>query len=77
MATKSPASAESKSSIQVIERMGALFDVLARHPETVTLKQLAQDAGLHPSTAHRILSRSESTRLNSSHTDISRMPSSA
>jgi DNA-binding IclR family transcriptional regulator len=49
------AGSESKSSIQVIERMGALFEVLARHPETVTLKQLAQGAGLHPSTAHRIL----------------------
>lgn len=49
------ADSESKSSIQVIERMGALFAVLARHPETVSLKQLAQGAGLHPSTAHRIL----------------------
>ncbi len=49
------ADSESKSSIQVIERMGALFAVLARHPETVGLKQLAQGAGLHPSTAHRIL----------------------
>jgi len=49
------AGSESKSSIQVIERMGALFEVLARHPETVSLKQLAQGAGLHPSTAHRIL----------------------
>jgi DNA-binding IclR family transcriptional regulator len=49
------ADSESKSSIQVIERMGALFEVLARHPETVSLKQLAQGAGLHPSTAHRIL----------------------
>ena len=54
---------ESKSSIQVIERMGALFDVLARHPETVTLKQLALDAGLHPSTAHRILSAMVNDRL--------------
>ena len=49
------ADSESKSSIQVIGRMGALFAVLARHPETVSLKQLAQGAGLHPSTAHRIL----------------------
>jgi DNA-binding IclR family transcriptional regulator len=57
------AGSESKSSIQVIERMGALFDVLARHPETVTLKQLAQDAGLHPSTAHRILAALVNDRL--------------
>jgi len=53
----------SKSSIQVIERMGALFAVLARHPETVTLKQLAQGAGLHPSTAHRILAALVNDRL--------------
>jgi DNA-binding IclR family transcriptional regulator len=44
-----------KSSIQVIQRMSALLGVLAQHPETVSLKQLAQSAGLHPSTAHRIL----------------------
>src|SRR3990172_5005879 len=35
--------------------MSALLGVLAQHPETVSLKQLAQNAGLHPSTAHRIL----------------------
>ena len=57
------AGSESKSSIQVIERMGALFEVLARHPETVSLKQLAQGAGLHPSTAHRILSALVNDRL--------------
>ena len=57
------AGSESKSSIQVIERMGALFEVLARHPETVTLKQLAQGAGLHPSTAHRILAALVNDRL--------------
>ena len=37
--------------------------MLARHPETVTLKQLAQDAGLHPSTAHRILAALVNDRL--------------
>jgi DNA-binding IclR family transcriptional regulator len=57
------AGSEAKSSIQVIERMGALFEVLARHPETVTLKQLAQGAGLHPSTAHRILAALVNDRL--------------
>lgn len=46
---------DAKSSIQVIQRMSALLGVLAQHPETVSLKQLAQNAGLHPSTAHRIL----------------------
>ncbi len=47
--------AESKNSIQVIERMMALLDELARHPEPVALKLLAQATKLHPSTAHRIL----------------------
>ncbi|QID18977.1 IclR family transcriptional regulator [Nitrogeniibacter mangrovi] len=46
---------ESKTSIQVIERMMALLDVLAEHPDPVPLKQLAAQTGLHPSTAHRIL----------------------
>jgi DNA-binding IclR family transcriptional regulator len=46
---------ETKSSIQVIERMMKLLEVLARHPEPVGLKVLAQASGLHPSTAHRIL----------------------
>lgn len=43
------------SSIQVIERMMTLLDVLALHADPVPLKQLAQETGLHPSTAHRIL----------------------
>ena len=44
-----------KPVIQVIERMNALLDVLARQDEPVPLKTLAQGTGLHPSTAHRIL----------------------
>lgn len=48
-------SAETKGPIQVIERMMTLLDVLSRHPDPVSLKQLALEAGLHPSTAHRIL----------------------
>ncbi|HMW17857.1 MAG TPA: IclR family transcriptional regulator [Accumulibacter sp.] len=44
-----------KNSIQVIERMMSLLDVLADHNEPVSLKVLAQRCGLHPSTAHRIL----------------------
>jgi DNA-binding IclR family transcriptional regulator len=42
-------------SIQVIERLNALLDVLARQSEPVSLKALSQATGLHPSTAHRIL----------------------
>ncbi len=49
------AETESKNSIQVIVRMMALFDQLSLHPEAVALKTLALGSGLHPSTAHRIL----------------------
>jgi DNA-binding IclR family transcriptional regulator len=45
-----------KPTIQVLERSFALFDVLAAHQEPVALKQLSAETGLHPSTAHRILS---------------------
>ncbi|MBU6438071.1 MAG: IclR family transcriptional regulator [Betaproteobacteria bacterium] len=35
--------------------MFSLLDVLARHPDPVSLKDLGAATGLHPSTAHRIL----------------------
>jgi DNA-binding IclR family transcriptional regulator len=57
------ATPESKNSIQVIERMTRLLDALAGQPETVALKQLAQATGLHPSTAHRILTALVHERL--------------
>lgn len=41
--------------IQVLERTMRLLDALAQHPDPVSLKELAQATGLHPSTAHRIL----------------------
>lgn len=41
--------------IQVIERMFTLIDVLAAHEEPVSLKEISAKAGLHPSTTHRIL----------------------
>ena len=41
--------------IQVLERTFALFDVLAAHQDPVSLKQVSEKTGLHPSTAHRIL----------------------
>ena len=41
--------------IQVLERTMLLLDALASHPDPVSLKELAQTTGLHPSTAHRIL----------------------
>ena len=52
-----------KGSIQVIERMLSLLDVLADTPEPATLKKLAQATGLHPSTAHRILAAMTHSRL--------------
>ncbi|GAB3628269.1 IclR family transcriptional regulator [Pandoraea terrae] len=47
--------AESRTSIQVIERMMRLLDALSAHADPVSLKALAQATDLHPSTAHRIL----------------------
>ncbi len=41
--------------IQVLERAFALLDVLAGHDEPVSLKDISERTGLHPSTAHRIL----------------------
>jgi DNA-binding IclR family transcriptional regulator len=52
-----------KSSIQVISRMMHLLDALAARGAPVNLKHLAQETGLHPSTAHRILSVMVDSRL--------------
>lgn len=52
---KSPVSAAAKPSVQVLERVFALIDVLADHEEAVSLKEISERTGLHPSTAHRIL----------------------
>src|SRR6478735_5899610 len=41
--------------IQVIERMFALIDVLASREDAVSLKEISEKTGLHPSTTHRIL----------------------
>jgi len=43
------------NSIQVIERLAKLLDVIAAHDEAVSLKILSAETGLHPSTAFRIL----------------------
>ncbi len=42
-------------SIQVIDRLTGLLEAIARHRDAVSLKILAADTGLHPSTAFRIL----------------------
>ncbi|MGP1629619.1 MAG: IclR family transcriptional regulator [Giesbergeria sp.] len=52
---KQSASLQAKPSVQVLERMFALMDVLANHEESVSLKEISERTGLHPSTAHRIL----------------------
>jgi DNA-binding IclR family transcriptional regulator len=47
--------AQSTPTIQVIERMFALIDVLASREEAISLKEISEKTGLHPSTTHRIL----------------------
>ena len=48
---------EKKTSIQVIDRAGRLMDSIAdQEEESVSLKILSAETGLHPSTAYRILS---------------------
>lgn len=50
-------------SIQVLERMKSLLDVIAESPDPISLKELAEKTTLHPSTAHRILNDLVQTRL--------------
>jgi IclR family transcriptional regulator, carbohydrate utilization repressor len=45
----------STPTVQVIERMFTLIDVLASREEAMPLKEISEKACLHPSTAHRIL----------------------
>lgn len=47
--------AVSTPTVQVIERMFALMDVLASREEAISLKEISEKTSLHPSTAHRIL----------------------
>lgn len=53
--TKPISDIPSKPTVQVIERMFTLIDVLASREESMSLKDISEKAGLHPSTAHRIL----------------------
>jgi IclR family transcriptional regulator, carbohydrate utilization repressor len=50
-----PKLAQTAPAIQVLERMFTVFDVLASRDEAISLKEIAEKTGLHPSTAHRIL----------------------
>lgn len=53
--TKPISDIPSKPTVQVIERMFTLIDVLAAREDSMSLKDISEKAGLHPSTAHRIL----------------------
>jgi IclR family transcriptional regulator, carbohydrate utilization repressor len=48
-------SAHSTPTVQVIERMFTLLDILAGKEEAMSLKEISEKSGLHASTAHRIL----------------------
>ena len=41
--------------VQVIERMFTLIDVLASREEAISLKEISEKSGLHLSTTHRLL----------------------
>ena len=52
---KTEPGAQATPTVQVIERMFALMDVLASREEAMSLKEISEKTGLHPSTTHRIL----------------------
>ena len=52
---KSDPSLPIKPSVQVLERMFTLIDVLASREDAISLKEISEKTGLHPSTTHRIL----------------------
>jgi DNA-binding IclR family transcriptional regulator len=52
---KSDPDVPAKPSVQVLERMFTLIDVLASREDAISLKEISEKTGLHPSTTHRIL----------------------
>lgn len=52
---KAEAPTPSVPTIQVIERLFSLMDILASREDAISLKEISEKTGLHPSTAHRIL----------------------
>ena len=52
---KADPAASATPTIQVLERMFTLIDVLASREDAISLKEISEKTGLHPSTAHRIL----------------------
>ncbi|WP_101046751.1 IclR family transcriptional regulator [Macromonas nakdongensis] len=53
--TRRPDTLPSHPSVQVLERTFTLLEVLASREDPVSLKEISEKTGLHPSTAHRIL----------------------
>ena len=53
--TKPYSALPAKPTVQVIERMFSLLDILANREEAMSLKEISEKSGLHASTAHRIL----------------------
>jgi len=52
---KTDSSVTTTPTVQVIERMFTIMDVLASREEAISLKEISQKTGLHPSTTHRLL----------------------
>ncbi len=52
---KTDSSIAATPTVQVIERMFVLIDVLASREEAISLKEISEKTGLHPSTTHRLL----------------------
>lgn len=50
-----PSSLPAEPTVQVIGRMFTLLEILSSREEPVSLKEISERSGLHPSTAHRIL----------------------
>lgn len=61
-ATTSPTAARDPSRVQSLSRALGLLDTLAETADGMTLADVAQVAGLAPSTAHRLLTTLESQR---------------
>jgi IclR family transcriptional regulator, carbohydrate utilization repressor len=49
--------------VQVIGRLFLLLDILANREEAMSLKEISEKSGLHPSTTHRILNDLVSGRI--------------
>jgi DNA-binding IclR family transcriptional regulator len=61
--TKRDPNIPANPTVQVIERIFTLIDVLASREEAMPLKEISEKSGLHPSTAHRILNDLASGRF--------------